>query len=72
MSHLPDTQQYYAAYEVNGVYTPLIQYMQVHGGDLDLIRRGMQACKLPEALQRDVLNQLQQGTVTKSNGHIVA
>ena len=39
-------------------YTPIIQYMQSNGCDIDLIRGGMDAARLSQALREDVLNQL--------------
>jgi len=39
-------------------YAPLIQHMQVKGCDAELVRRGMEARKLSQALQEEVLNQL--------------
>jgi hypothetical protein len=39
-------------------YTPLIHHMQVHGCDVELVRRGMEARNLPQALQDRVLGQL--------------
>jgi hypothetical protein len=40
-------------------YTPIIQFMQVNGCDIELIRRGMEITRLPQASREDVLNQLQ-------------
>lgn len=40
-------------------YNPIIQYMQVNGCDIDLIRRGMDAARLPQALRDHVLSQLE-------------
>jgi hypothetical protein len=40
-------------------YTPIIQFMQVNGCDIELIRRGMEIARLPQASREDVLNQLQ-------------
>jgi hypothetical protein len=37
---------------------PLIQHMRVHGCDIELVRRGMAAHSLPQALQEHVLDQL--------------
>jgi len=47
-------------------YTPIIQYMQVNGCDIDFIRRGMGAGRLglPRALREDVLNQLKETSVS--------
>jgi hypothetical protein len=39
--------------------TPLIQHMRVHRCDIELVRRGMEARSLPQALQDHVLDQLQ-------------
>jgi hypothetical protein len=39
-------------------YTPLIQHMRVNGCDIELVRRGMEARGLPQALQEKVLGQL--------------
>ena len=39
-------------------YNPIIQYMKVNGCDVDLLRRAMEAARLPQAIQQDVLNQL--------------
>ena len=39
-------------------YTPLIQHMQASGCDTELVRRGMEAHRLPQALQDKVLGQL--------------
>jgi len=39
-------------------YQPLIRFMRVQGCDLDFIRRGMAAARLPQAMQDDVLNEL--------------
>jgi hypothetical protein len=44
-------------------YTPLIQHMQVHGCDVDLVRRGMEGRGLPQALQEKVLGQLRGASV---------
>lgn len=41
-------------------YTPLIQHMKVNGGDTELVRRGMEARSLPQALQKDVLSQIRE------------
>jgi hypothetical protein len=40
-------------------YNPLIQHLKVHGCDLDLVRRGLAGGWLPQAVQEDVLSQLQ-------------
>jgi len=40
-------------------YTPIIQFMQVNGCDIELIPRGLEIARLPQALREDVLNQLQ-------------
>ncbi len=39
-------------------YIPLILYMQAHGCDIELVRRGMAARALPPALQENVISQL--------------
>jgi hypothetical protein len=39
-------------------YNPIIQYMKANGCDVDLLRRAMEAARLPQAIQEDVLNQL--------------
>ena len=39
-------------------YTPLIQHMRERGCDIELVRRGMEARGLPQALQEKVLGQL--------------
>ena len=39
-------------------YQPLIQFMQIHGCDLDFIQRGIEAAGLPEATQGGILGQL--------------
>jgi hypothetical protein len=44
-------------------YTPLIQHMQVNGCDTELVRRGMEARRLPQALQEQVLSQLGSASV---------
>ena len=44
-------------------YTPLIQHMQVHGCDIELVRRGMAARNLPQALQEKVLGQLKEVSI---------
>jgi hypothetical protein len=41
-------------------YQSLIQFMQVHGCDLDFIRRGIAAAGLPQTMQDDVLNKLRE------------
>jgi hypothetical protein len=41
-------------------YTPLIQHMRVHGCDIELVRRGMEARNLAQALQEKVLGQLKE------------
>jgi len=41
-------------------YIPLIRHMQTHGCDLALVRRGMEAGGLPQALQKDILSQLKE------------
>jgi hypothetical protein len=38
---------------------PLIQFMQAHGCDVDLVARGMAAAGLPQAVQADVLRRLE-------------
>jgi len=38
---------------------PLIQHMRAHGCDIELVRRGMEAHSLPQALREHVLGQLQ-------------
>jgi hypothetical protein len=38
--------------------TPLIQHMRAHGCDVELVRRGMEARGLPQAMQEHVLDQL--------------
>jgi hypothetical protein len=40
-------------------YRPLIQYIRARGCDLDLVRRGLAAPRLPQAVQERVLGQLQ-------------
>jgi hypothetical protein len=40
-------------------FKPLIQHMRAHGCDIELVRRGMEARTLPQALQEHVLDQLQ-------------
>jgi hypothetical protein len=40
-------------------YRPLIQYLRAQGCDLDLVRRGLAAPRLPQAVQESVLGQLQ-------------
>jgi hypothetical protein len=40
-------------------YEPIIQHLRVHGCDLDLVRRGLASGWLSQALQQNVLNQLQ-------------
>lgn len=37
---------------------PLIQHMRTHGCDIELVRRGMEAHSLPQALRERVLGQL--------------
>jgi hypothetical protein len=37
---------------------PLIQFMQVHGCDVDLVRRGMAAAGMSQAAQNEVIEQL--------------
>ena len=44
-------------------YQPLIQFMRMQGCDLDFIRRGMVAARLPQMMQDDVLNELGGSTV---------
>jgi hypothetical protein len=44
-------------------YTPLIQHMQVHGCDIELVRRGMEAHSLSQTLQEKVLGQLRGSSV---------
>ena len=39
-------------------YTPLIRHMQVNGCDIELVRRGMEARNLSQAVQEKVLGQL--------------
>lgn len=39
-------------------YRALVRFMQSHGCDLDLIRRGMAAIRLPQAMQDDVFEKL--------------
>jgi len=39
-------------------YRPLVRFMQVHGCDLDYVRRGFVAAGLPPIMRDDVLNQL--------------
>lgn len=41
-------------------YVPITQFMQVNGCDIELIRRGMEIARLPQASREDVLNQLQE------------
>jgi hypothetical protein len=41
-------------------YTPLVAYLQEHGCDLDLVRRGLSGERLPPDLVADVLRQLGQ------------
>lgn len=48
-------------------YTPIIQFMQVNGCDIELIHRGMEIARLPQALQEDVLNQLQRTSVIRNS-----
>lgn len=43
--------------------TPLIQHMGVNGCDTELVRRGMEARSLPQALQEHVLGQLKTESV---------
>jgi hypothetical protein len=40
-------------------YTPLREYMQVNGCDIGLVRRGMEARRLPQARQEKVVGQLE-------------
>ena len=46
-------------------YTPLIQHMQVNGCDIELVRRGMEARSLSQALQENVLGQLKGASVDR-------
>ncbi len=39
-------------------YEPLVQYMQMHGCDVDFVRRGLVAARLPPMMQDDILNRL--------------
>ncbi len=41
-------------------YTPLIQHLQINGCDTELVRRGMAARRLSQALQEEVLTQLRE------------
>lgn len=40
-------------------YKPIIQHLQVHGCDIDLVRRGLAVGRQPQAVQENVLSQLQ-------------
>jgi hypothetical protein len=46
--------------------TPLIQHMRVHGCDIELVRRGMEARGLPQAMQEHVLDQLKGASADSS------
>jgi hypothetical protein len=39
-------------------YVPLIQHLQMHGCDIELVGRGLEVVRLPQAQVEDVLNQL--------------
>lgn len=41
-------------------YQPLIQFLQVHGCDLDFIRRGIAAAGLSQTVQDDILDKLRE------------
>jgi hypothetical protein len=44
-------------------YTPILQYLSEHGCDVSLIRRGMEAADVSQALREDVLNQLEGNSI---------
>ncbi len=52
-------------------YQPLIQFMQLHGCDLDYIHRGMIAIRLLQTMQDDVLGKLREAPFrgVASQGH---
>ena len=41
-------------------YQPLIQFMQLHGCDLEYIRRGIVVAGVPQSMRDDILNQLRE------------
>jgi hypothetical protein len=49
-------------------YQPLIRFMRMQGCDLDLIRRGLVAARLPQTVRDDVLNDLRGSAVATALG----